>query len=152
MENKIFITKSFLETENLGEKFSSFVKNGDLICLYGELGSGKTTFVRGLAKGLKVKSRIISPTFTIIRRHKLDDNYFYHVDFYRVNDEKDIGSLGLNEILEDKDSIKVLEWPEKIKDLLPQERIDIWFEYIDEKRRRITIKNSKIKAQRPKLN
>lgn len=137
---KVFITEDFEKTQELGEKFARELKAGDIICLYGDLGSGKTTFTQGLAKGLGIKNRIISPSFIIVRKYKLIDKNFYHIDLYRVENERDIEGLGLDEIFDDKNSIIVIEWAEKLGFKLPKERIDIYFENLDDDKRKITWK------------
>ena len=105
--------------------------------MYGELGAGKTTFAQGLAKGLGIKRRVISPTFIIIRSY--ENEKFYHVDLYRIENETDIKELGIKEILKNSKNIVAVEWPEKIEKLIPRNRIETYFEYIDENRRKITI-------------
>jgi len=133
------ITQSALETQNLGEKMGRDLKNNPkILCLYGDLGSGKTTFIQGLAKGLGIKKRVISPTFVFMKQYKPS---FYHVDLYRINKVKEARDLGLQEIFEDKEAIVAIEWAEKIKKILPKKRIDIYFDYISENQRKIRIKN-----------
>ncbi len=105
------ITNSDHETKKLGEAFAQALKPGDVVFIYGDLGFGKTTFVKGVAKGLGIKTRIISPTFPIIRKHK----NLYHIDLYRIESERQLDDLGLQEIIEDKCSIKLIEWPEKLQ-------------------------------------
>jgi len=160
MTEEVFITNSFEETQKLGEDFSrSHLKQGEtltsarVIALYGDLGSGKTTFVQGLAKGLGIKKRIISPTFIIARTYNINFKFqisnfkstpknaklFNHIDLYRVNSEADLDGLGIKEILNDPENIVVIEWAEKLKGLLPKERIEIHFKYLGENKRRITI-------------
>jgi tRNA threonylcarbamoyladenosine biosynthesis protein TsaE len=124
---KKFTTYNFKETQKLGYDFAGALQKGEVICLYGELGSGKTTFTQGLAQGLGIKNRIISPTFVIIRSHSLKSGMFYHVDLYRIETEKDIENLGLEEIMNDPKNIVVIEWAEKLKSLLPKNRIEIKF-------------------------
>lgn len=155
-----FITRSFLETQKIGEEFAAnnFLVPGDslknsanIIALYGDLGSGKTTFVQGLAKRLGVARRIISPTFIIVRKYEsgiirqLADQEsriksFYHIDLYRAETEHDIDGLGLKELMEDPENILAIEWPEKLENVLPQKRWDIHFEHLTEYQRRICIK------------
>lgn len=105
------IAKSDKDTRRLGEEFAKNLRPGDIVFLYGDLGFGKTTFVKGVASGLGVTSRILSPTFPIIRRH---DN-LYHLDLYRIDDEINLKEMGIFEIMEDPSSIKLIEWPEKIE-------------------------------------
>lgn len=138
-EEKIIITKSDKETQKLGFEFSKKITHPAVICLYGNLGSGKTTFTKGFAKGLGIKERIISPTFMLVRQHKGKDKIiFYHVDLYRLNSKQEIKNLGLDEVFEDKNGIVVVEWAERIKDEKPKKRWDICFEHLKEKTRKIT--------------
>lgn len=141
---KKIVTKSTGETFKLGEKFAKKLKGGDVVCMYGELGSGKTTFVKGLVKGLGIDKTITSPTFILMRQHDVLNNSkriqtLYHLDLYRLENVKDIKGIGFEEILNDKNGVVVIEWAEKAKDLLPDKRIDLNFEYIDENRRRVVI-------------
>ena len=124
---KVFITNNSNQTRKLGYDFAKTLREGKIICLYGDLGSGKTTFVQGLAQGLGIKNRIISPTFVIIRSHKFKKGIFYHTDLYRIETEKDIENLGLEEIINASQDIIAIEWAEKFKSYLPEKRIDIEF-------------------------
>lgn len=143
--NKVFITNNFKETQKLGRDFAKVLGKGDTVCLYGDLGSGKTTFVQGLAVGLGVKEKIISPTFIIIRsytlsdkRQAISDKKFYHIDLYRTETDNDLRGLGLQEILDDPSIIVVIEWAEKLKSSMPTRRIDIKFSYEKNDARKIT--------------
>lgn len=138
-DGKVFTTESFEETRRLGENFAKNLKGGEIIALYGELGSGKTTFVQGLARGLGIKRRIISPTFIIVRSYKAKPSFFYHVDLYRIESAKDIESLGLAETIDDKTSVVAIEWAEKMKGLLPKKRWDVEFEDLKDSRRKIVV-------------
>ncbi|OGH11994.1 MAG: tRNA (adenosine(37)-N6)-threonylcarbamoyltransferase complex ATPase subunit type 1 TsaE [Candidatus Levybacteria bacterium RIFCSPHIGHO2_01_FULL_36_15] len=146
------ITNSYKETEELGKLLSQSFKAGDVVCLYGELGSGKTTFTKGVARGLGVKNRIISPTFILMRRYSLNAKdqrltpidsvskikNLYHIDLYRL-ESQDIKGLDLEEIMQDKSGVVLIEWPEKIKDFLPGKRWEISFKILDENLRKILI-------------
>ena len=152
--NKLLITHNFEETRQLGFDFAKKLKGGEVVALHGDLGSGKTTFVQGLALGLGITKKIISPTFIIMRTyvipaeagiqkidsrlHGNDRQNFYHVDLYRIEGEKDVEGLGLLELMGDAQNIVVIEWPEKIENLLPEKRTDIFFEYVADDTRRIT--------------
>jgi tRNA threonylcarbamoyladenosine biosynthesis protein TsaE len=139
------VTKSARETQKLGEKIGNSLKSGSLICLYGDLGSGKTTFMQGLAKGFGVKKRVLSPTFIIMRQYPLTIHHLpsiinlYHIDLYRIKDEKDVESLGLQEIWSDPKNVVAIEWPEKIEKVLPEKRVNIYFEYLGEDERKIRV-------------
>jgi len=145
-------TKSAKETQNLGktiansllkEKESSHPSNrASILCLYGDLGSGKTTFAQGFAGRLGIHTRLLSPTFIIVRRYPLEKNpfLFYHVDLYRIGTMHDLEGLGMRELLTDPSAIIVIEWAERLGTLLPKQRIDITFEVVSEEERRISIK------------
>ncbi len=139
------ITESFEQTQKLGFELAKSLKGGEVLALHGDLGSGKTTFMQGLAKGLGIKRNIISPTFIIMRTYEIGmENHesritnLYHVDLYRIESERDVEGLGLLELLGEKENIVAIEWPEKIENLLPKDRIDIYFEYLVDDKRSIT--------------
>ncbi|QQG41007.1 MAG: tRNA (adenosine(37)-N6)-threonylcarbamoyltransferase complex ATPase subunit type 1 TsaE [Candidatus Levyibacteriota bacterium] len=139
------ITGSYKKTQSLGEEFvkrSHLVQGATLtakvVALHGDLGGGKTTFTQGIAKGLGIKRRIISPTFVVVRTYKIKFKKFYHIDLYRIQSLKDIEGLGIEEILENPENIVVIEWAERLGDLLPKKRTDVYFEYLDKNKRRIT--------------
>lgn len=114
-----------------------------VIALEGELGAGKTTFVQGFAKGLGIKEKIISPTFVLIRQHKIlpaGRQVLYHIDLYRI---ENLNGLGLEEILKDPENIALIEWAEKIKDLLPKDTVKISFKISDVNIRKISISKKK---------
>lgn len=138
------ITQNAGETQELGRKIGSSLKGGETLALVGDLGSGKTTFIQGLAEGLRAKTRIISPTFILMRTYELpEEKAFYHIDLYRIehNLESEIGNLGIPDIWGKKDNIVAIEWAEKIKDLLPENVTWIKFENLGEDERKITISN-----------
>jgi len=114
-----------------------------LLGLSGELGSGKTTFAQGFAKTLGVKQKIISPTFVLIKHYPLRVTryaHLYHIDAYGINKPKEILDLGWKEIIDDPQNIILIEWPEKIKKILPQKHFFINFKHINKKQRWIKIK------------
>ena len=131
----------------MGKKVASSIVGGEIFALKGDLGSGKTTFVQGLAEGLGIKGRIISPTFILMRRYQLPFNheainYFYHVDLYRLEEkvDKEVVNLGIADVWGEKENIMVIEWAEKIKDLIPANSKWLFFENIGENKRKITLK------------
>jgi len=134
------ITKNSQETQKLGQKIGAKLKPKKILALYGDLGAGKTTFLQGLAKGLGIKKRIVSPTFVFLKEYPLEKGIFYHLDLYRLEKSQDALGLGLKEILNDPQGIVVIEWAEKIKNFLPLERRDIYFHYLNENERKIIIK------------
>lgn len=136
-QRKTIITHNFSETQKVGFDFAKTLRGGELVCLYGDLGAGKTTFVQGLAEGLGITKKIISPTFIIVRTYELANKHFYHMDLYRIETENDVESLGLKEIMQDPNNIVVMEWPEKIENMLPKKRQNIFLKYIDDIKREI---------------
>src|SRR3990172_2799192 len=133
------ITSSPTETKEWAKAIAKATAPPKVLALYGGLGAGKTTFIQGLAKGLGIRGRVLSPIFIFIRHYKLSKGYkFYHVDLYRLDSEKDVEAIGLNEILQDKNAIVAIEWPEKIENLLPKGTIIIKIEELDETKRKLT--------------
>src|SRR3989304_6681375 len=118
-----FITKSSSETKKLGKTFAANLVGGEVLALTGNLGSGKTTFIQGLAEGLGVSTRVISPTFILLRKYSLGEMSFYHVDLYRLETgvEKEVVNLGLSDIWGRKDNLVCRLLLEK-KHLLAQEQ------------------------------
>ena len=109
------------------------------MCLYGNLGSGKTTFTQGLAEYFGIK-RIISPTFILVRPYKIKSIFksLYHIDLYRLNNLKEIKNLGFEEIISDKNNLVVIEWAENAGTILPKKRIDIHFKWLSENKRELS--------------
>ena len=107
----------------LGEKLGALLGAGDLICLYGGLGAGKTCFAQGIARGLGVEGAVTSPTFTLINEHygRLP---FFHMDVYRLDSVAEMEDLGYEEYFYDG-GVTLVEWAEKIDELLPEDRLDI---------------------------
>lgn len=118
------ISKSVNNTLKIGAKIARNLQKGDIICLFGELGSGKTVLTKGIASGLGIrKDRVISPSFVLIRQYR-GEIPFYHFDLYRLKMPKDILGLGYEEYLYDE-GITVIEWADRLKYLLPQEYLKI---------------------------
>lgn len=135
-QKKEFITSNFKQTQKLGELLALELKGGEVLCLSGDLGAGKTTFTQGLLKGLKVKGPYTSPTFVVIKEYKKKDRNIYHIDAYRIN-EKDLLNLGWEEIIAGNKNITIVEWAERVKKILPKNCVKIKFEWVDEKQRKI---------------
>lgn len=125
---KIYITNSAKETQAFAQRLAK-KSSARIFLLTGQLGSGKTTFTQGFAKGLGIKEKIISPTYILIRQHPIPNTQktFYHIDLYRLYKNSDINELGLKEILSDSNVVILIEWAEKAAEFLPKEamRIDI---------------------------
>lgn len=138
---KIIFTQSFQKTQELGKELAKKLTPGQVICLSGELGTGKTTFVQGLLKGLKVKGPYTSPTFLIMKKYESKAESqklkaIYHIDAYRVK-EKDILNLGWEEIITQPDNLIVVEWAERIKKIIPKNAKWIRFSWEEKEKRKI---------------
>jgi tRNA threonylcarbamoyladenosine biosynthesis protein TsaE len=133
-----FTSHSAAQTARLGHRLGELIRPGDVICLSGGLGAGKTAFSRGLGKGWGAVPALTSPTFTLVHEHtrEADALRLYHVDGYRLSGAEDALSFGLEEMLLDANPL-LLEWPERVTDLLPASRLTIQFEVLDDDRRHI---------------
>jgi tRNA threonylcarbamoyladenosine biosynthesis protein TsaE len=125
---------SLKDTFNLSKKIGSLLCNGDVIFLYGEIGVGKTTFVRGLINNFEVQrgtneSQILSPTFNIVFDYVIKELKIMHYDLYRLKNSKDINELGI--FVESENCITLIEWPELIEKK-PDDRIELFFNYLEE--------------------
>ena len=148
----MIITKSEKETMTLAKKFASRLKGGEVVALIGELGAGKTVFIKGLAKGLGVKQTITSPTFVLmkiypvkcrkaaipllaglfnrvnpVKRKKI--KYLCHIDAYRLKNGQELIGIGLNDWLSRSDVITVIEWADRVREILPKKSIKIRLNY-----------------------
>ncbi len=140
-------SKSHQETENIGKDLALRLINQKredgalVIAMEGDLGGGKTTFLKGFAKGLDLKEPILSPTFVIFRTYDINSkNYkrFYHFDCYRL-EERDLIDLGFKKIISDPDNIVAIEWSERVNNILPQNVTKVRFEFINKEEREISI-------------
>ena len=141
------IAKSIIETEKFAENLVKNLKFPSILGLSGELGSGKTSFTKFLAKYLGVKESIISPTFTIINSYKIQNTKYklIHIDCYRLLNPEKLLDLGFNDILQDKNSIVVIEWAECVKNFLPKNTLWIEFKHNGNNQRKISlITNNKL--------
>jgi len=131
-------THSYEETENLGAKIADLLKAGDVIVLNGDLGVGKTTLTRGIARGLGIKRNVKSPTFTLIREYQDGRVPLYHMDAYRLESSPN-EDLGFDEYFEG-DGITIVEWPQFIKDEIPEEHISINITRLSDDERQVVFK------------
>lgn len=130
------ISQSTEATQAIAAELADKVKNGGLLCLYGDLGSGKTTFTKGLAQALGIEqSQIKSPTYTYLREH----GQLTHIDLYRLEEIDELLWGEISELLEKPNRIVVIEWAERLKEKMPASRIDIRMKYLDENSREIRI-------------
>jgi len=130
----LLVTKSQKETFELGKGIARKLRGGEILGLEGDLGTGKTTLIKGVARGLGVKRAITSPTFVLMKVYKArikgDNNagkrgFFVHVDVYRVKDEQGLIEIGLEEYLGKKDTVAAIEWADKVRRLLRGKKV-IW--------------------------
>ncbi len=140
--SEIFETYSPEETVSIGEKIGRNLKKGDIVALWGEMGAGKTTITRGIAKALGVPPGVpvTSPTFTLINEYD-GKVKLYHIDFYRIASVDELETIPLREVFYG-DGIAVIEWPDKLEKYLPETRWDVIIEFIEEDKRRIKVKKS----------
>ncbi len=144
----IFKTRGAKETQklaaNLAQKTANSkpLKHARIFALEGELGAGKTTFIQGFAKALKIRQRITSPTFVLMRHYKLKTinwKLLVHIDAFRLRDWHDLASLGVKDIFADPGNIILIEWAERVRPILPQKRIKIHIDHLGNNTRKITI-------------
>lgn len=131
------ITGSSDETESQGEKFAKDLHPGDVVFLIGELGSGKTTFTKGIAKGLGITTRITSPTFVLVREHHANNESIktlYHLDLYRLGSKNDVLGVDLTDYLNDSKGVVVIEWPELSQSIIKGSVWKVIFDYMGDKR------------------
>lgn len=121
----------------MGKKIGAFLLPNDVIGLFGSLGAGKTTLIQGIAEGLQVKDYVTSPTFIIINEYQ-GRLPFYHIDLYRLDEVKDVEELGIEEYF-NRSGVCVIEWAEKLKELLPKSAEKIEIEIISETERKICV-------------
>jgi tRNA threonylcarbamoyladenosine biosynthesis protein TsaE len=131
------IVNNLKDTEKLGRIIAKCAEKGTVICLDGELGAGKTSLARFIAKELGVKGYIVSPTFTIIKEYE-GRLPFYHMDVYRIDSEDDMYDLGYDEYIY-SEGVTVIEWSKLIEGILPEERIKIEIKRINDTKREINI-------------
>ena len=130
------LTRNETETENCGEKLADIVRPGDVIAIYGELGAGKTAFVRGLARGMGCSCRVSSPTFTIVNEYGGDIPLF-HFDMYRLSGSEELFEIGWEDYL-DRGGVCAVEWSENVEDAFPPDIIKVEIKKISEYNREIT--------------
>lgn len=136
----IYYSNNKKDTQKIASDLAAKIKSG-LIILEGELGAGKTTFIQAFAKALRIKSKIKSPTFNILKKYEIPNSniFFYHIDCYRLKDHKDAEALGFKDIFKNKDSLVMIEWPERIRKILPKRITTVHIDHTGENKRKIKI-------------
>ena len=154
-----YIASSSVQTKKIARSLAPLIlkkqaqKHALIIALEGELGSGKTTFLQGFARGLGIKEKILSPTFIIMKRNRVPFRkgtrflfHFYHIDCYRIKKPKELLDLNFKELSSNPQNIIVIEWADKIKKIIPRNTLWLKFEFINEKTRKITFRNFQLYA------
>ena len=131
-----FSSRSADQTRQLGAQLGGALNRGDVICLQGDLGAGKTTLVQGIAHGWGSKDSVSSPTFIIVNEYRRDDEIkLFHMDAYRLDSTPEAEEIDLDSML--ADGVLIVEWPERMDGLIPAERLWINFEHISNEEREI---------------
>jgi tRNA threonylcarbamoyladenosine biosynthesis protein TsaE len=134
---QVFVSASPEQTESLGIMLAGLLQPGDFIALHGELGAGKTRFAQGVAYGLGIsrETPVTSPTYTLLNIYPAKVP-LYHFDLYRLNSDADAYDAGFDEFFQG-DGVSLVEWPQRLVRLLPADRLEIFFSYLDDHVRRI---------------
>lgn len=136
MKSVDILSKSTDQTIKLGERLARHLKKGDIVCLQGDLGSGKTTFIKGVAKGLKIApAKVNSPTFVLMNAYQ-GRLPLYHFDLYRLENTGEVGAIGYEEFLYG-DGVSVIEWAERLGGLTPKEHLRVELRHKGENERSI---------------
>ncbi|HEX3049829.1 MAG TPA: tRNA (adenosine(37)-N6)-threonylcarbamoyltransferase complex ATPase subunit type 1 TsaE [Aggregatilineaceae bacterium] len=133
-----FTSRSVEDTTRLGIRLGEVLRAGDIICLSGDLGAGKTTLTKGIGQGWGAEENVTSPTFVLIHEHHRpqDEQILYHIDCYRLSGSGDAWGIGLEELMQGSGPV-ILEWPENIEDALPAERLWVALTLVDDHERHI---------------
>lgn len=132
-----FISRSQEQTCRLGARLGRYLSGGEVVALEGTLGAGKTAFAQGVGMGWGATTRLVSPTYILVRRHlrHQDTLELYHIDLYRMSSTGEIDLLGLDELIGVANTIVLIEWPERYPELLPAEHLWVNLRILDEYRR-----------------
>ncbi|MGQ9492539.1 MAG: tRNA (adenosine(37)-N6)-threonylcarbamoyltransferase complex ATPase subunit type 1 TsaE [Anaerolineae bacterium] len=136
-----FVSHSTEQTRRIGERLGRLLQGGDLVCLEGTLGTGKTCLVQGIGRGLGIAFAIASPTFIMVSEYRVPNrkHKFYHIDLYRIETIAEARTLGLEDYLYG-DDICVIEWAERVREILPEERLWITLQYLGDTKRGLLFK------------
>lgn len=143
------ITTTTTETQKIGQDLARTLTSGTIICLQGELGAGKTTLVQGIAEGLGIEGEITSPTFTLMNTYSATSpgttiHTLVHIDTYRLKNAEELIAIGAEDYLGAPGVATIIEWPEKIIDLLKDKKVtSVTLEHLSGDQRKITIKDGK---------
>jgi tRNA threonylcarbamoyladenosine biosynthesis protein TsaE len=140
-KSEILLSHSADETIELGRKLAARMRAPMLVLLRGDLGAGKTTMVKGIAEAFEAASQdnVTSPTFTLIHEYRGPDVSVYHIDLYRIETERELATLGLDEMLNDPQNVVLIEWGERFPRLVRERDMEIAIERLGEEERKITV-------------
>lgn len=135
-----YLSESLEQTKKLANQISQIIENGDVVTLSGDLGTGKTTISQILIKNITGDENVTSPTFNIVQTYEGKNKKIWHLDLYRIEEERDVYELAIEEMLDD--GIVIIEWPEVADNLLPTDRLEVELSYCQEKgKRRISVRS-----------
>jgi len=134
-----FVSHSPEQTRRVGSRLGELFGGGEILCLMGELGTGKTSLVQGIGQGLQVIDRVTSPTFTLVNEYRGGRLILYHIDLYRIVDAKAALAFGLDDYIYG-DGVCAIEWAERVKELWPEEYLGVSLRHIDETKRGLTLR------------
>ena len=138
----VFITNSEAETEMLGQRLAAGLEGGAVVAMYGDLGAGKTAFVRGMARGLGLDCRVSSPTFTIVNEY-LGERELIHFDMYRLSSAEELFDIGWEDYLS-RGAVCAVEWSENVEDAFFGDEIRVDIEKLSDSGRRISIRGAEL--------
>ncbi len=134
----MYLSKTAQKTEEIAKKLAKHIEDTNVIYLYGDLGSGKTTFTKAFVEALGIdKFHVKSPTYTYIREYKLKDRNIYHIDLYRIAELDELLFQEIEELTENPNNILIIEWADKLQTKLNAKSLDVYFKYVDENQREI---------------
>ena len=134
----MYLSKTAQKTEEIAKKLAKHLEDTNIIYLYGDLGSGKTTFTKAFVEALGIeKFHVKSPTYTYIREYKLKDRNIYHIDLYRIAEIDELLFQEIEELTENPNNILIIEWADKLQTKLNAKSLDVYFKYVDENQREI---------------
>lgn len=127
------------DTESFARDFARSLKQGDIICFFGEVGAGKTVFTRGLCDGLGFKGYVNSPSYIIMNMYENGRMNIYHFDLYRIGSSSELTEIGFYDFIYRENSVSIIEWADLIKDCLPEKRIEVFISVTGENKRKFEI-------------
>lgn len=145
-------TESTVQTELLGEQLGAWLQPGDVVLLHGDLGAGKTTLAKGIARALGVRDTVSSPSFALVNEYALPHISLFHLDLYRLADPADLESIGFAELTSTEDGIAIVEWPERAGAMLPDCYLLVELTYAGEGRREIRVSGAPATAWLERLS